>query len=80
MDERGRRRLELIQAIEERRASRVVTYVLSDRRGAQAQIAEDAVRPMYDHLRAMGKAKRIDLFLYSTGGPRLEVPPASQAA
>ena len=73
MDKAAKHRLELIRAIEKKRESRVVTYVLSDRRGAQAQIAEDAVRPMYDHLRAIGTTKRIDLFLYSIGG-HTEVP------
>src|SRR6266540_5845499 len=64
----ARKRLELIAAIEKERKSKVLTYFLSDRRGAAAQIAEDAVRPMYDHLRAMGKSAKIDLFLYSVGG------------
>jgi hypothetical protein len=62
------RRRELIAAIEAERDSKVIAYLLSDRRGAQAQIGEDAVRPMYDHLRALGRAKRIDLYLYSLGG------------
>jgi hypothetical protein len=67
------RRRDLILEIERLRESRVVTYVLSDRQGAAAQIADDAVRPLYDHLRAMGKCERLDLFLYSIGG-LTEVP------
>ncbi len=63
-----KKRSELIAAIEQERRSKVLTYFLSDRRGAAAQVAEDAVRPMYDHLKAMGKAARVDLFLYSVGG------------
>jgi ClpP class serine protease len=63
----------LIQAIERERKSRVLTYVLSDRRGSSAQVAEDAVRPMYDHLLNFGKQPKIDLFLFSIGG-HLEVP------
>lgn len=62
------RRRELILELERLRGSRLVTYVLSDRPGAAAQIADDAVRPLYDHLRAIGKCERLDLFLYSTGG------------
>jgi len=45
-----------------------MTYFLSNRQGANAQIADDAVRPMYDHLRAIGPTEKIDLFLYSIGG------------
>ncbi len=62
------RRHDLIKAIEEARGSRVLTYFLSDRQLANAQVAEDAVRPMYDHLRAIGRAEHLDLFLYSVGG------------
>jgi ClpP class serine protease len=58
----------LIGHIEAERKSRVITYFLSDRRGAQAQVAEDAVRPMYDHLRSIGPTARLDLLLYSVGG------------
>ncbi len=68
-----RSRKELIQAIEAQRKSKVLTYVLSDRRNASAQVAEDAVRPMYDHLLSFGKQSKIDLFLFSIGG-HLEVP------
>ena len=61
-------RRKLIRGIENKRGSKLLTYFLSDRRGAQAQVAEDAVRPMYDHLRAMESPSKIDLFLYSVGG------------
>jgi len=64
----SQRRHELIRQIEAKRKSKVMTYVLGDRTGAQAQIAEDAVRPMYDHLRAIAPTRKIDLFLYSVGG------------
>lgn len=66
-------RVALIQQIEESRQSRLLTYVCSDRQGAGAQIGEDAVRPMYDHVRRIGKTEKIDLFLYSRGGA-VEVP------
>lgn len=66
-------RLELIQRIERTRRSKVITYVCSDRQGASAQIAGDMIRPMYDHLRSIGRRRRIDLFLYSRGGD-VEVP------
>lgn len=61
-------RLNIIKKIEENRKSKVLVYLTGDRRGAEANIAEDAVRPMYDHLLKFGKVKNIDLFLYSRGG------------
>jgi len=69
----SQKRHDLISAIEAERGSKVIAYVLSDRRGAQAQIAEDAVLPIHDHLRAFAPTEKIDLFLYSTGG-RTDVP------
>jgi Serine dehydrogenase proteinase len=64
----GENRRALITELEHLRGSRVVCYVLSDRPGATAQIADDAVRPLYDHLRAIGRCEKLDLFLYSIGG------------
>jgi len=63
-------RLALIRAIQEARNSHVIAYFAGDRPGAMGQISEDAVRPMYEHVRALGFAgvPRIDLFLYSRGG------------
>lgn len=69
-------RLALIQAIQESRESRLVIYVTGDRQGVPSgQIAGDAVRPMYSHIRPLGfeAVPRIDLFLYSRGGS-VEVP------
>lgn len=66
-------REQLIRKIEELRRSRVLAYICSDRPGAAAQIGEDAVRPMYDHVRQIGHVERIDLYLYSRGGA-VEVP------
>lgn len=69
------KRQALITAIQTARDSYVVAYVVGDRPGLPAQIGEDAVRPMYEHLRALGRERipRIDLFLYSRGGA-IEVP------
>jgi ClpP class serine protease len=63
----------LIQQIEDARESRVLTYVTSDRTPAGAQIGDDAVRPMYAHLREMGHSKKLDLLIYSRGGA-IDVP------
>lgn len=63
----------LIEQIEEQRGSRVLAYVTGDRNPAPAQIGDDAVRPMYSHLREMGEAQKLDLFIYSRGGA-IDVP------
>ncbi|HEX6700308.1 MAG TPA: hypothetical protein VF101_06205 [Gaiellaceae bacterium] len=63
----------LIQQIEEVRDSRVLVYVTGDRAPAAAQIGDDAVRPMYSHLREIGQVKKLDLFIYSRGGA-IDVP------
>jgi len=70
-------RIRLIEQIEKKRNSHLIAYFVGDRNGVQAQIGEDAVRPLYDHLLQINQEKDkkngIDLFLYSRGG-RVEVP------
>lgn len=73
VDPAAGRRLALISAIAAARDSRVITYFLSDRVGLQAQMADDAVRTLYEHVIAAGASSRIDLFLHSAGGS-LDVP------
>lgn len=71
MEEPRKTRIELIQKIEEERKSRVVVYFCGDRAVARSRIANDAIRPLYDHLLAVSsssKVKNLDLFLYSVGG------------
>lgn len=63
----------LMEEIEGIRKSRVLAYVTGDRQPAQAQIGDDAVRPMYEHLRALAHVPRLDLFVYSRGGA-IDVP------
>lgn len=59
----------LIKQLEQARKSRVITYVTSDRPGpVNARVAMDIVPVISSQLRAMGKVKALDLFLYSTGG------------
>lgn len=63
-------RVQLIKELQDRRESRLIIYLCGDRTGAGSQIGDDAVRPIYDHLLALGiePVPRIDLFLYSIGG------------
>src|SRR5215470_17463056 len=66
-------RKNLIEQIEALRGSRVLSYVTGDRAPAAAQIGDDVVRPMYEHLREIGQVEKLDLFLYSRGGA-IDVP------
>lgn len=63
-----RARLNLIRALERKRDSRVLVYFTGDREGMQTKIATDIFPFVLEHLESMGRAKHIDLFLYTTGG------------
>jgi hypothetical protein len=59
----------LIEQIERRRGSRVISYVTSDRPGPlNAKIALDVIPIISRQLRQIGKTDKLDLFLYSSGG------------
>jgi hypothetical protein len=58
----------LIKQIQRRRSSKVIVYFTGDSLLAGARIAEDAVRPLFEHLLSIGNSNKIDLFLYSRGG------------
>jgi hypothetical protein len=59
---------ELINQIQSIRNSKVIAYITGDRQPVGSMIAEDAVRPLYEHLLSIGKNAKIDLLLYSRGG------------
>jgi sulfur relay (sulfurtransferase) DsrC/TusE family protein len=61
-------RQSLIAALEKERDSKIIVYITGDRPGLETKIANDIFPIFNKHLRAMGEQKRIDLFLYSTGG------------
>jgi len=61
-------RKSLIAEIEKLRASRIIAYVTGDRAPIPAQIGDDAVRPIYQHIRELGHVPKLDLLLYSRGG------------
>ncbi len=68
-------RVELIRGIEKARGARVITLFYGDRQIAGTSIADDALRPLYDHLLSIaedsssnGKPQKIDLILYTRGG------------
>lgn len=66
-------RKDLIKKIETHRDSKIITYICGDRPPITAQIGDDAVRPLYQHIRDLGHTKRLDLFIYSRGGA-IDVP------
>jgi len=62
---------ELLNDLEKERGSKVIVYFTGDRQPFGSRIAEDAVRPLYEHLLNLDfneKRKVIDLFIYSRGG------------
>jgi len=61
---------ELIQKLEELRNSTVFCYLTSLRPGVPAQMAEDQVRVLFDHLLRLPErpVKKLDVFLCSNGG------------
>jgi len=64
-------RVKLIQDLQKARNSQVIVYFTGDRKPFGSRIAEDAVRPLYEHLLGLNidqEIKSIDLFLYSRGG------------
>lgn len=59
---------ELIKQIQEINDSKVIAYITGDRQPIGSIIAEDAVRPLYEHLLSIKNNRKIDLLLYSRGG------------
>jgi hypothetical protein len=61
--------IDIVKQLESLESARLISYVLADRlMGPQASIAMDALWLFYRHLEAIGKVKKIAMFLYSTGG------------
>lgn len=64
--------ISIIREIEEIRESKVIVYFTGDRQPFGSRMAEDAVRPLYDHLLALDfsnrSSRKIELYLYSRGG------------
>jgi hypothetical protein len=66
-----KKRIELIKKLEkERGGTNIISYMVSTRGNASYQMADDAVRRIYDHLKELKKEKniKIDLILHSFGG------------
>lgn len=62
-------KIDLIKKIEQKRSSKVITYITSDRPGpVGARVAMDIIPIVSEQLRQIGKVDKIDLFLYTAGG------------
>jgi membrane-bound ClpP family serine protease len=61
-------RIEKFKLLESTFDGKVLAYLTSDRNGFEAQIAQDAIDLIIDHLDNIGVVKRIILFLYTRGG------------
>ncbi len=58
----------LLTKLENARNSKVISYIGSTRTGASYDMAQMDIRVVYDHIVAIGKVNKIDLFLISFGG------------
>lgn len=71
VDKEGQIRIKLIGDLEKERGSKIIVYFTGDRKPFGSRIAEDAVRPLFEHLLNVEldeEYQAIELFLYSRGG------------
>ena len=64
-------RLELYKELEQKRNSKLLVYVTSDRPNLGTQIASDILSPFTEHLDKIGDTDKITLLLYTRGGNTL---------
>lgn len=66
------KRTELIRKIEEKRGTKLITYLTSTRTNLEVQMAIDVIRKIYEHLKVIEDGEKgkveIDLLLVSNGG------------
>lgn len=54
--------------LEEKLQTKIITYVTSDRKGFETQIAQDVIDLFINHLDKIGVVPKISLYLYTRGG------------
>ena len=64
-------RKELYRVIEKDRATKVLSFITSDRKGMETLIAQDCIDQFVDLLEKIGPTKRISLILHTNGGQTL---------
>ncbi|MGY5854083.1 MAG: hypothetical protein RTU92_10990 [Candidatus Thorarchaeota archaeon] len=64
------KRIEIIKQIEEKRKSKVIIYITSDRKNLEVPTTEDSVTLLHEHILALDQSERskLDIILYSRGG------------
>jgi ClpP class serine protease len=61
----------IIAQIEEKRGTRLICYLTSDRQNATAIIAKDALPVFFNQLRGLGPVTKLDVLVFTTGGDTL---------
>lgn len=61
-------RVDLYKALESELNTKIITYITSDRRGFETQIAQDVIDLFINQLDGIGVVPKISLFLYTQGG------------
>ncbi|MFC0875091.1 hypothetical protein ACE01N_00770 [Saccharicrinis sp. FJH2] len=64
-------RITFYKELEERRNSKLMVYVTSDRPNLGTQIASDILSPFTEHLDKIGDVEKISLYIYTRGGNTL---------
>ncbi len=64
-------RIPLYRQLEDKRKSKVITYITGDRRNLETQIHPEVIDFFVHHLDIIGNVERISLFLYTSGGNTL---------
>lgn len=59
---------ELIKNLEDKRSSRIITYITGDRKPFATKIGADVTSIFNRHLEKIGKQEKISLFLFTSGG------------
>lgn len=63
-----RNRSDLYTQLEAKLQTKIITYVTSDRKGFETQIAQDVIDLFINHLDKIGVVPKISLYLYTRGG------------
>jgi Serine dehydrogenase proteinase len=67
------KRKDLIKSLEDKLGATILVYFTADSPVVGAMISDDAVLPLFDHLKKISPQRRIALYLYSPGG-QMETP------
>lgn len=69
--EKREERKRLIKQLEDKRGSKIISYITADRKNLGTQMGSDTIPLFFEHLQLCKKVKKIDLFLYTRGGHTL---------